>query len=57
MPGQIVARKAWHPLSKSSDIENYRITRKCSLKQRPLLHNDIPQSLHPYTVLGTRRRR
>ena len=54
---QIVTRKIWHFLSKSFDIENYRIIRKCSLKQRLLLHNDILQSLHSYTILEIRRRR
>ena len=52
-----LTRKIWHFLSKSFDIENYFIIRKCSLKQRSLLHNDISQSLHLYTILKSRRRR
>ena len=35
----------------------YINTFKCSLKQYSLLHNRMPQSLHPNFVLGARRRR
>ena len=57
MHGQIWHVRLGTPYQNRLILKNYSITRKCSLKQRSLLHNDMSQNLHSYTILKFRRRR